>query len=219
MNKLIIVGAGGFGRETLQWALQSNENNVRWSVAGFIDDELDMLNGFDCSYAVLGRILDWQPKSNERFVIAVGPPKNKKMIATSLAKKGAIFENIIHKSVTLATTSKLGCGIILCPNVVVSDNAAIGDHVGINICSSVGHDACIGAYSTISSYCDITGEVSFGECVFLGSSVCIVPQRKIGSNAYICAGSAVMNNVQPDTRVMGVPAKRFEIKIGGAGGR
>ena len=212
MDKLIIVGAGGFGRETLQWALQSNENNKKWSVAGFIDDELDMLNGFDCSYTILGRILDWQPKSNERFVIAIGPPKTKKVIAARLAEKGAIFENIIHKTVTFATTAKLGCGIILCPNVVVSDNAIVDDHVAININSSIGHDACVGAYATISSYCDITAEVSLGEGVFLGSSVCIVPQRKIGNNAYICAGSAVMNNVQPDTKVMGVPAKKFEIK-------
>ncbi|MEA3420588.1 MAG: NeuD/PglB/VioB family sugar acetyltransferase [Acidobacteriota bacterium] len=212
MNKLIIVGAGGFGRETLQWALQSKENDVKWSVAGFIDDELDKLNGFDCSYTILGRILDWQPKPNERFVVAIGPPKTKKAIAARLAGEGAIFENIIHKTVTLATTAKLGCGIILCPNVVVSDNAVIDDHVGINISSSVGHDACVGAYATISSYCDITAGVSLGEGTFLGSSVCIVPQRKIGSNAYICAGSAVMNHVQPDTRVMGVPAKKFEIK-------
>ncbi len=212
MNKLIIVGAGGFGRETLQWALQSNENNVKWSFAGFIDDQLDKLNGFDCSYTVLGNILDWQPKPDERFVVAIGPPKTKKVIAVRLAEKGAVFENIIHKTVTLATTAKLGCGIILCPNVVVSDNATINDHVEINISSSVGHDACVGAYSTVSSYCDITGKVTLGEGVFLGSSVCIIPERKIGNNVYICAGSCVMNHVSPNTKVMGVPAKKFEIK-------
>jgi len=212
MNKLIIVGAGGFGRETLQWALQSNENNEKWSIAGFIDDRLDALNGFDCSHSILGRILDWEPKSEERFVISINPPKTRKKIAERLVEKGAIFENIIHKTVTIATTAKVGCGIILCPNVVVSDNAIINDHVGINISSSVGHDACVGAYSTISSYCDITGKVSLGECVFMGSSVCIIPERKIGNNVYICAGSCVMNHVSPNTKVMGVPAKKFEIK-------
>jgi len=212
MNRLIIVGAGGFGRETLQWALQSNENNKKWSIGGFIDDRLDALNGLECSHSILGRILDWEPKSHERFVITVSSPRTKRIIGERLAEKGAIFENIIHKTVTIAKTAKLGVGIILCPNVVVSDNAIISDHVQINISSSVGHDACVGAYGTISSYCDITGKVSLGEGVFLGSSVCIIPERKIGNNVYICAGSCVMNHVSTNTKVMGVPAKKFEIK-------
>ena len=212
MNKLIVVGAGGFGREALQWALQSDENDKKWRIVGFIDDRLDALNGFECPHSILGRILDWEPKSDERFVITINQPRTKKIIAEKLVEKGAIFENIIHKTVTIATTARLGCGIILCPNVVVSDNAIINDHVEINISSSVGHDACVGAYSTISSYCDITGKVSLGEGVFLGSSVSIIPDRKIGGNAYICAGSCVMNHVLPNTKVMGVPAKKFEIK-------
>lgn len=212
LKKLIVVGAGGFGRETLQWALQSNENNLNWCIAGFIDDRLDALNGFSCPYPVLGKVIDWLPKPDERFVISIGSPKVKKLVSENLADKGAIFENIIHRSVILATTAKLGCGIILCPNVVVSDNANIDDHVLINIGSSVGHDAHVGSYSTISSFCDITGRVSLDESVFLGSSVCIIPGCKIGRDAYICAGSSVMNNISANKRVMGVPAKKFEIR-------
>jgi len=212
VNRLIIVGAGGFGREALEWALQSKEDNVTWRVAGFIDDDPDVLHGFDVSYPILGRIFDWQPKPDERFVVAIGSPRTKKLIASRLAEKGAIFENVIHKTVTLATTARLGCGIILCPNVVISDHAIINDHTAININSSVGHDACVGVYATISSYCDITAKVSLGEGVFLGSSVCIVPRRKIGRNVYVCAGSVVMNDVQADAKVMGVPAKKFEIR-------
>jgi sugar O-acyltransferase (sialic acid O-acetyltransferase NeuD family) len=210
--RLIVVGAGGFGREVIQWALQSNENNLKWIVAGFIDDLLYNSKSFSYSYPVLGKIVDWIPKPDERFVIAIGESNGKKSVATKLSERGAIFENIIHRSVTLATTAKLGSGIILCPNVVVSDNANIDDHVLINIGSSVGHDAHVGSYSTISSFCDITGRVSLDESVFLGSSVCIVPGCKIGRDAYICAGSSVMNNISANKRVMGVPAKKFEIK-------
>ena len=43
MNKLIIVGAGGFGREVLQWALQSNDYGKKWEIAGFLDDNLNKL--------------------------------------------------------------------------------------------------------------------------------------------------------------------------------
>jgi sugar O-acyltransferase (sialic acid O-acetyltransferase NeuD family) len=210
MSKLIIVGAGAFGREVLQWALQSNGG---WDVAGFIDDNLDALNGIDCPRPILGSLDEWQPKSDEVFVVSLGSPKSKKEAVTKLANRGAVFGNIIHNTATLATTVKLGCGIILCPNTVISDSATIGNHVAINIGSSIGHDVRIGDYSILSSLCDVTGGVSLGECTFLGSSVCIIPYRTIGDYAYVSAGSAVMNNVRPNTKVMGVPAKKFEIKI------
>ena len=212
MNKLIIVGAGGFARETLQCALQSKDNNVNWVISGFISDDLDVLNGIECSYKILGKVHGWQPKADERFVIAIGSTVDKKRIATELAVKGAIFVNVIHKSVTIFPNAKLGCGVILCPNVFVSDNAVIYDHVAINHSSGIGHDAQVGAYTTISSFCDITGNVKVGESVFFGSSVSTIPKINIANDSYVCAGSVVMNNLKPHSRVMGVPAKNFAIK-------
>jgi len=212
MNKLIIIGAGGFGREVLQWALQSNENNLKWEVMGFLDDNLDKLDGINCSYPILGGVADWQPKSDERFVIAIAKSEDKKMVAEKMAIKGAIFENIVHKTVMLFPNAKLGCGIILCPYVLVSDNAIINDHVMINYDSHISHDAYVGAYTTICSFCDIAGNVSVGESVFIGSSACIIPSCKVGDRAFICAGSVVMNNVLPKARVLGIPAKKFEIQ-------
>ena len=37
-NRLLIVGAGGFGREVLQWALDiQSQGDVDWEVGGFLD--------------------------------------------------------------------------------------------------------------------------------------------------------------------------------------
>ena len=41
MNNLIIVGAGGFGRELLQWAKDINKVEKKWIIKGFIDDTLE----------------------------------------------------------------------------------------------------------------------------------------------------------------------------------
>ena len=43
MKRLIIIGAGGFGREVLEWALQSEAFGREWEPAGFIDDREDTL--------------------------------------------------------------------------------------------------------------------------------------------------------------------------------
>jgi|SRR3989339_361195 len=213
MNKLIIVGAGGFGREVLQWALQSNDYGKKWEIAGFLDDNLNKLDGFNCSYPILDKIINWQPKSNECFVMAIGSPKIKEKITASLTEKGAVFENVIHSSVVLASTVQLGQGVVLCPGVVISDKAVIGNHVSVNINTCIGHDVSIGDYVTINSLCDMTGDVVIGKNVFVSSSVSVIPGCKIGEEAYLCAGSVVMNNVPKKTRVLGVPAKKFEIRI------
>ena len=90
----------------------------------------------------------------------------------------------------------------LYPNSLISVNTRVGDFITL-LSSAIGHDAVIGNYSTISSYCDITGGVKLGERVFLGSHVSIVPKRKIGDDAYVAAGSIVISNIKSGTRVFG----------------
>ena len=214
MDKLIIVGAGDLGREVLQWALQSDDQNKFWSVAGFLDDNHESLEGKDVGYPILGRIRDWRPKTDEKYIVTIRTPKQLEKIVGYLADNNAQFVNVIHRSVIIASTVNLGQGVILCPNVVVSDHANIDSHTVVNIGSCIGHDVKIGEFSTISSLCDITGDVTLGKNVFLGSKVSIVPRCKIGDSAFLCAGSVVMNNVKAMTRVMGIPAKKFEVRKG-----
>ena len=69
MKDIIIVGASGFGREVLAMIESINEKEPIWNVLGFIDDNLDALNGFDIKYKVLGRISEWQPTEKEEYVL------------------------------------------------------------------------------------------------------------------------------------------------------
>ena len=59
MKKIIIVGAGGFGRELLQWIkdinAQSKSGGV-WEIVGFIDDDLHALDGVEVDYPIVGSI-------------------------------------------------------------------------------------------------------------------------------------------------------------------
>lgn len=211
MKKLIIVGAGGCGREVLQWALSSPKNNREWVVAGFIDDGDDPLKGLISEYKVLGKITDWEPKPNELFVCAIGNPFVKKMLIDKLKSRGATFESVIHPTAIVVPTATVGEGVIIYPYTVVSDNAVVGDHVILNMHNTIGHDAHIGAYSTLSSFCDVMGHVRLGESVFAGSSVKIIPNVTVGDNAFLCVGSVIMSHVKEGTKVLGYPAKRYQI--------
>lgn len=206
---LIIIGASGFGREVLQWVKDINKVKKTWNIRGFIDDNLNALDNFECDYKVVGTIKDWMPRDNERFVMAIANPKIKERISGSMKAKGAIFASIIHPTAFISEFAKVGEGVVMYPNSGINVNTTIGDFVTL-LSSGIGHDAVIGDYCTISSYCDITGGVIIGKRVFLGSHATIVPQRKIGDDAYIAAGSVVMTNIKAGTHVFGNPAKKMD---------
>ena len=77
----------------------------------------------------------------------------------------------------------------------------------VNLHSTIGHDARVGAWSTLSAHCDVTGRVQVAERVFLGSRVTIIPGKQVGSRAILGAGAVVIANVAPGVTMVGNPAK------------
>lgn len=213
MRDLIIVGAGGFGRELLQWVKEINlaekASENRWNILGFIDDNPDALEGYACDYRILGTVKDWEPKGGQRFVMAVAKPSTKEYLAKMLKSKGAVFVSVIHPTAYISDHVEMGEGIVMYPNSRINVNTKIGDFVTM-LSSGVGHDAQVGDYCTVSSFCDITGGVRLEERVFLGSHVTVIPNKRIGKDAYVGAGSVVVSNVKAGSLVMGNPAVRMD---------
>lgn len=208
MKDLIIVGAGGMGRELLQWVEDLNRAETRWRIKGFIDDNLGALSGFDCDYSVIGRIHEWEPAEDEVFACGIADPMIKEQVVALLKSKGAQFTAVIHPTAVIGQNNLIGEGLVAYPNSCITSNAHIGDFVTL-LSSQIGHDAVVGDYSTISSCCDITGKVRIGRRVFIGSHVTIVPGRRVGDYAFLGAGSVVVSHVPAGARVMGNPAKKI----------
>lgn len=208
MKDLLIVGAGGLGRELLQWVKDVNSVEATWRIKGFLDDNPNKLNGFDCDYDVVGSVRDWVPGDNEVFACAVAACRVKEQVVSSLKARGAVFESVIHPSATIGDMNNLGEGLVVFPKSVITVNTVVGDFVTL-LNSQIGHDAVVGDYSTVSSYCDITGGVSIGKRVFLASHVTIVPGKNVGDDALVGAGSVVFTDVKTNTKVLGNPARRI----------
>ena len=149
MRDLYIIGAGGCGREVLQWI---KDSGTEYNIIGFLDDNLEALDGFQCSHKIISKISEYIPKEK---------------ITTSFMAKGAQFINIIHPTAVIAETSEIGIGVVVYPYCVISDNTEIGNFVTLNLYNSIGHDAKIGDYTTVSAHCDITGAVKIGKKVFM----------------------------------------------------
>jgi sugar O-acyltransferase (sialic acid O-acetyltransferase NeuD family) len=210
-NRLLIIGAGGFGREVLQWAqdLQA-QGDVDWEVAGFLDANPQAFGNFDIDLPVLGTPESWLPSAGDRFICAIGDPSIRLRICRVLQERGAEFVSLIHPSAIVGSRCHIGKGTILCPGVTVTVDATIGDFVILNVRACVGHDAHVGDGCTVNDFCDITGNAKLGEGVFLGSHSSVTPSASVGDYARVGAGSVVVRRVRANTTVMGPTARRID---------
>lgn len=207
MKQLVIIGAGGFGREVLDWAREAEACGRDWSVKGFLDDNPRALDGGPAPW--LGSITGYLPAPNEVFVCAIGQVAAKRRCVKEVRRRGGVFTRVIHPTAVVSPTAVLGEGVILCPYSVVTARARLGDFVTVNLHSTVAHDAVVGDWSQLHCHVDVTGGVVIGEGVLVGSHASILPGVKIGPGAVVGAGAVVMRDVPAGTTVFGAPARPY----------
>ena len=205
MRKLIIVGAGGFGREILDTVKYINNIEESYEIIGFVDNIIPIgtiVNGL----VVLGNNEVLELYSNTSLVIAIGDPHVRKMYYERYKSKFN-FPIIIHPTAIVSEFATIGDGSILQAFCIVAANAEIGSAVAINARSGIGHDSKVGDFTCIQSFCDITGSNKIGDLCFLGTGVKIIPNLYIANESYLCAGSVIVKDVLTKSKVLGNPGK------------
>lgn len=206
-ERLILAGGGGFSREVAAWARHAAEAGSSPPVAGFLDDKPSDPSLYPAPY--LGPITDYKAEAHDRMVIAVGSPKAKEAIASTLRDLGARFAQLIHPTAILGGKNLLGEGVIMAPMSMNTVNTRMGDFVTLLSFSGLGHDSSAGHYATISSHVDLMGGAAIGDRVFVGSGARIMPGVQVGADAVIGAGSMVLRRVKEGTTVYAAPARRL----------
>lgn len=209
-KNLLIIGAGGFGREALEYAryIKKYRPECGWHIEGFLDDnakQLDNLESYDIK--IVGDIQNHKVSDQNVYIIAIADAHVKKNLSQKFLQQGANFINLVHPLAGIAGTAKMGVGNIICPYSCVSSNVTIGNFVICNAFSTFGHDVRLEDFVTISSHCDITGHVILKEGCFFGSHAVACPSAVIGEYSKVGAGSVVLKRVKPFTSVFGIPAK------------
>lgn len=206
MYDIVILGAGGFGREVYLWAKDSFPDD-QYKIKGFLDDNPNVLNNYNIDIDIIGNIGSYKIKDQDRLLIAIGDIDVKKRLVTELKKKGAKFLTLIHPTAIVTNTAKIGQGVIICPFVIVGDHARLDDFVISNVYSSCGHDSKIGKYCILSPYAAVTGFSILEDEVFLGTHSTVIPGKKVGYRSKVSANSVVMRDVPSNKIVFGVPGK------------
>ncbi len=191
MNKqLAIIGHGGFAKEVEAWAKKTHFCTF------YVEDE----------YA--GRValpLSKFDPQKEHAVIAIGDPTTRRRIVDSLPIE-TTYETLIHPSAQIIdpATILIMKGCIICAGAVITTDVIISEHTIVNLNTTIGHNSRIGRYNTISPAANISGNVTTGSYVYLGTNSSIREKVTITANTVIGMGSVVVGDVKQSGTYVGV---------------
>lgn len=210
-TRLVIVGAGGFGREVFGIIQALEAGGSSWDLEGFVDDSprpSDAMRIDDLGSRIIGSIADLASRREPYgAVIAIGSPVDRMKIAKALSRSPVSFPNLIHPQATLGPRVKLSNGVVIAPGARLSTNVSVGCHVHIDQNVTVGHDSVLGDLCRLNPQACVSGSVEIGSGATIGASAVVLQGLRIGAMATIGAGACVVRNVGSDIVVKGVPAR------------
>lgn len=210
LKDLIIIGAGGVGRETALIVEDINNKSREWNLLGFVDDYKEIgedING----YKVLGGNDYINKYEKEVYVVcAIANYKIKKSIIEKIKNYNVKFANIIHPSVKLNRTVDIGNGCIVYENSIITANINIGNHVIVSPKCGIGHDSIIKDYCSLLWNVNVSGNVVLEEGVTMGSGSTIIQGIRVGHGSFIGAGAVVIEDINEESVAVGVPTRYVE---------
>ncbi len=201
--QVILIGAGGFGREVLQYIRDAGTHRA----VGFLDGNADATAGWADSPPVLGAPDTHDIRRDVEYIIAIGSPAVRAAIAARFEINGARFATVVHPRAYVAATAAIGVGCVIAPGAVVGPYAVMCDHAVLNVLASIGHDATVGRCTVFSPYAVINGAVIVGDEVLLGTRATVLPRVQVGQSAQLAAGAVVYRDVPAYALAQGDPAK------------
>jgi len=221
MKKVVVVGAGGFGREVLEVLKDMNKVKRQWDILGFVDDNPAIHGTTINKMPVLGGT-DWLIANHGGDIgclVAMGDPSVKRTIVAKLNAGHVGFVNAIHPTVVMSEFVEMGVGNIICAGCILTVNIKLGNHIIINLNCTIGHDTVIEDYCSMMPTVKINGCNHLHEGVYVGTGASFIHNVSVGEWTTIGAGAAVVKDIPDHVTAVGVPASKMWKKEGpGEGG-
>jgi sugar O-acyltransferase (sialic acid O-acetyltransferase NeuD family) len=207
MTTLLIVGSGGFGRETAQAA---RDGGFDGQILGFLDDDPAVLGTEVGGLPVLGPIDAAHDHPAAQFVVATGRPDNYTSRPAIVARLGLPMERfarVVHPRASLASDTRLGPGSVVLAGVVATTNVTVGAHVAVMPNVVLTHDVAVGDFATIASGVALAGGTRVDRGAYIGAASQVRQGLTIGEWAMTGMGSLVLSDVPARRLWFGAPAR------------
>ncbi len=213
LKPLYVIGAGGFGRETVWLTERINAVSPVWEVKGFIDDDISLHGKELDGYRVIGGCSSLTQLSEDFWVVcAVGCTKiRKKIIDRIIGIPFLHFATLTDPDAKISRTVSIGEGCIICAGNILTTDISIGKHVIINLDCTIGHDVILKEFVTLYPGVHVSGNVVIGNRTEIGTGTQIIQGKQVGDGAIVGAGTVVVKDIPSYCTVVGNPAKVIKL--------
>lgn len=196
MSRVVIYGAGGFGRELVTAA--------RGGEVAFLSDTPV------AAFAGLPVIRLSDVRADDEVVIAVADWEARRKLSQRLARFGILKA----PTAIIGHEVEIGEGSVFCDHTMVTASARIGRHFHCNIYSYVAHDCVIGDFVTFAPRVCCNGNIHIGDGAYIGTGATLKQGNSakpliIGEGAVIGMGAVVTKDVPPGAVMVGNPAREL----------
>ncbi|MEU8617778.1 acetyltransferase [Streptomyces sp. NPDC048623] len=203
--RLVIIGAGGFARETAQAARAAG-----LPLAGHLDDDPALQGCVVDGAPVLGGTERIRKLKDASFVVCVGSPRDYASRARIVARLGLPddrYATVVHPTAVVSASSVLGPGTVLLAHTVLTAAVRVGRHVAVMPQTVLTHDDEVGDFATLASGVRLGGTVRVGRGAYLGAGAMVREGTEIGAWSLVGMGSVVLSDVPPGEVWAGSPAR------------
>jgi len=210
---LVIVGAGGHGRETVDIVRAINAASPAepaWNLLGLVADEAEPALLARVSTPYLGTLTEaLRTFTTVSYVIGIGRGAAREQLdgVIQSAKAGWTAATLVHPLASIGADVELAPGVVLAAGARVTTNVRLGRHTQLNVNAVISHDCRVGDFVTCSPGSLVNGNNTLDHHVFLGTGAVVTPGRRLGHGAVVGAGAVVVDDVGANATVKGVPAR------------
>lgn len=184
--RLIIVGAGGFGRVVSEHAINKYD-------CAFVDDGYDVGTEI-CGVKVVGRLteLDKLLSDYKLLIVAIGNNTLRENIYKEAKMLCYDIPNIIADNVYISPYTEIGRGCIFLNNVCVQNGSHVGDGVILNPGVEIHHGSSVDNYALIYTNSVIRTYAKVGKRAKIGSNVTVSNNAIIYDDEVVDDGQTVI---------------------------
>jgi sugar O-acyltransferase (sialic acid O-acetyltransferase NeuD family) len=207
---LAIIGAGGFGRETVELVRASVAVGAGYELVGIYDDD-PHLHGMEVlGVPVVGPVAQAADSADVRLVVTIGSPvdyRARKRIVTALDLPAHRYATLIHPTAVVPGSACVGEGSVIHAHCVLTAQVEVGAHVAMMPAVVLTHDDVVGDFATLGSGAKLAGDVIVGEGVYVGAGALLREHTTVGEWSLVGMGSVVTHDIPPGQVWAGNPAR------------
>ncbi|ASP42408.1 acetyltransferase [Leptospira interrogans] len=144
----------------------------------------------------------------KKLLVTISDPHSRWVEIEKANAFGLELVNAIYPTSLLLSDSIIGKIVIIHPKSIIGYRAELEDGVIVNIGTQIDHHCKIEKAVTIDPGVVLAGNVLIENfCVLHTGS--IINRIKVGFNSIIGAGAVVIRDVEPNSKIVGVPGKEI----------